>query len=270
MRCWLFERRCRHRTVTPFELFFGRRYNPLRDYHQLLINWDATASGVEAQQQLDEELELAVMQRTQLMKWQLDIQRQARETVEERAGQQKTQQDASRTRVTGERIADGARVWMVNENRGHKLGHRFVGPYTVVRSVGTEGSANYIIRDGAGQQHRRSVAREKLYVDVNQAWSQRQADLFCKEDMVDVATRLDNRMPGPVSTLDTQVFTVERVLAWRGKRDARQALVKWDGYPVAEWVAEGLVPVDFLVDEAADGGTSGAGGRGEPGGEGQE
>jgi hypothetical protein len=233
-----------HRSTkfTPFQLMFGRPWNPLRDFHQLVIHWEIDPAGERAD--VDEEIVAAVASRARLMRQQLDW-AEASENMEKAQTQHRAAQDGSHEHaVIHQRLAIGDRVWVVKEQRGHKLDHHFRGPYRIVAHASEEIGANYILEDlFSGATLGRSVPRDKIFLSVNVPLTQRQKSLFAEEEIDAAGVRLDNVHPGPLPPCATaneghmasDSWAIHSFLDVRSKGRRREFLVKWEGYEEPSW-----------------------------------
>ena len=248
--------------ATPFCLMFGRQWNPLSDYHQLLIDWEQLAAKDAGMTQL----EAAVIQRTILLRHRLHgetVLQASQRGLQAAAMAGRRSQDAAHL-IVQHRVATGAQVWLRNERQSSKLDHQLVGPFTVVDSATEKQSSsmaagntvaadadrdvsrNYRLRAADGVQLVRSVAREKLFVPVPCVISARQQTLFSKGDWGGLIDRLDNVEPGPLSrvTLPGNVaastsYAMETIVQERaGRAGGREYLVKWVGYAQPSWEPE--------------------------------
>ena len=243
---------------TPFEMVFGRSWNPLRNYHQILPSWSSVVHpDASLQLAADEELSSALAHRAQLLRHHLDLSVQARRQWTLYAVGQRAGQDASHF-TTAERVQPGAVVWLVNELRSNKLDHKFVGPFTVVGDADPGVvSSNYLVRDSVGHIRARSVPRDKLFVAAGHLPSPRQSALFADGEIAEAGADLSFAMPGPISgsvedgnSAVGGEFAISHISASRRalRGPGGEVLVHWVGYPVPEWLAESAIRSDILDD----------------------
>ena len=251
-----------HRSTrfSPFQLMFGRDWNPLREFHGLALQWEidqdligdsSSLTGADRDSQrrilvadpaVNEEIELALVNRSRLMRRQLDWTQRARDNLKAAAVSQVAGQDASHRTVV-DRLPKGSTVWVINEPRGNKIDHLFHGPFTIEANQGGEISSNYILADPvSGGLLSRSVPRDKIYLSVNIPLTRRQAELFAGEEIEALIRRLDHVEPGPMPPGAAQggsnapgEFAVKEVLEARSLRGVQELLVRWVGYETPTW-----------------------------------
>ena len=246
---------------TPFQLMFGRTWNPLRDFHQLVIQWgmgedvgsrsrDAVPLGAPVSREerdTTEVIAVALAARAQLIRQELDW-GQAASNVRGGQVEQRATQDKQH-RVAFSRLPPGAEVWLLIEPRVHKLEHHFRGPFKIWGDSGLEEGSNYIVADfSSGSPLPRSVPRDKLFWSVNVPLSPRQAELFAAGELEAVVSRLDHVQPGPLPAGLAQggcnppgAFAISRFLECKVHPTSAQRsfLVAWEGYETPTWEPEG-------------------------------
>ena len=147
---------------SPFQLLFGREFNPLADY--TIMEW---GSGQNDQDQLC--LVEALVHRTQHLRQALEWQGRAIAQAQVAQVCQRRAEDAA-VIISHVRLGAGAHVYLRTVHPDHKLVHRFVGPYVVVRDAVASSmtpserlSANYIIADLLGVERAKSFPRDQLF-----------------------------------------------------------------------------------------------------------
>jgi len=252
-----------HRSTqfTPFQLMFGRDWNPLRDFHQVVVQWElqGESSGPEPLDEggaRDEAFAHAFSSRARLLRQQIEWSR-ASSNLQQASVQQAATQDKSH-HTSLERLPSGSEVWLRVEPRDHKLMHHFKGPFRVVSGAGVEVNSNYILEEiASGAVLARSVPRDKIFLSVNIPLTRRQAELFCPADIEAISSRLDNPEPGPVPPGFAQggrngagSFAIRRILDSRAGKGLKERfyLVSWEGYEQPTWEPESNLEPGILAE----------------------
>ena len=111
---------------TPFQLMFGRPWNPLANFEQLAVDYDA----MNVQEGVIEVVESALVKRVQLMRRQLSWIEEAKVSQESQNRATRTQADKIHT-VGSSRIPVGSLVWRRNHTPMSKLDSKLLGPFRV-------------------------------------------------------------------------------------------------------------------------------------------
>ena len=230
---------------SPFQLMFGRAWNPLADYHQLAFDFEAlNNSGLDGLAVVEDALVL----RTRQLRMHLGWVAGAHLNGVVQAAKVRAQADAQHA-VVSDRIAVGALVWKVNNTPSNKLDARLLGPFRVADSDGSsvDISSNYHLESLGGVAIDRTVPRDQLVVVIPAVWlSKRQQQLYGPKVLVEVAERFRNGEPGPLSVGGGQEqYAVEAILSERSKKLGKEFLVKWAGYKEPSWILEADVPVEI-------------------------
>ena len=123
---------------------------------------------------------------------------------------QRRAQDAAASSIAHVRLGAGARVFLREVHPEHKLVHRFVGFYVVVRDAVASGmtiaeraSANYIIADILGVERAKSFPRDQLFAVAHPSaeLSLRQSALYTVEDVASAVQATSTAQPGPLLEL---------------------------------------------------------------------
>ena len=228
---------------TPFQLMFGRNWNPLGNFEQLAIDFDS----INVQEGVIEVVESALVKRVRLMRKHLSW-------IEEAKVSQEAQNLATRTQadklhiIHDERILVGSLVWKRNHTPLSKLDSRLLGPFRVSGEEGvTLLTTNYHLESLSGEIVSRSVPRDELVVLVPAVWiSKRQKSMYDERELSGVSKRFANVQPGPVNFVEGEaLYAVEAILESRIVKGRCELLVKWDGYESPSWVLEVDVPVEI-------------------------
>lgn len=229
---------------SPFQLMFGRVFNPLTDYHQVALDFEA----IDSVPQGLEVVESALVERSRQLRSHLGWVEGAHINGVLQAAKMRSQADASHSVVLA-RIKVGSLVWRVNTTPSSKLDSRLLGPYKVADRDGevAEVSANYHLETLAGSTIFRTVPRDQLVVLVPAVWlSKRQKKLYGASELAAVGERFNNGEPGPIDIVDgVERFAIEHILKERVVKSRREVLVKWGGYSVPTWILESDVPVEI-------------------------
>lgn len=212
---------------TPFEVMFGRPFNPLADYCALNFTRFTPDPG---------EVDLLVRRASR-------IREHARDQAEQAAKSQRVQKDG-RSTIKQERMTDGTRVLLRNQHPDSKLSHRFEGPYFVcdeTREPKAAGvSANYHLKDEKGVRLRNTFPRDQLFecpaLDIKGEWSGRQEDLYDEADVAEAVGDASQIQPGPVpveEAADAKSWAVDHLV---GVDEAEgKVCVRWVGYSETTW-----------------------------------
>ena len=228
---------------TPFQLMFGRQWNPLGNFEQLAIDYDA----MNVQEGVIEVVESALVKRVQLMRRQLSWIAEAKVTQETQ--NMATRVQANKTHTVGDsRIPAGSLVWRRNHTPSSKLDSKLLGPFRVVDEEGLESlTTNYHLESLSGEIAARTVPRDELVVLAPAVWiSKRQKSLYDERELAGVDTRFANVQPGPVDFAGGEaLYAVEAIFKSRIVKGRSEVLVKWDGFEAPSWVLESDVPVEI-------------------------
>ena len=228
---------------TPFQLMFGRNWNPLGNFEQLAIDFDS----INVQEGVIEVVESALVKRVQLMRRHLSWIEDAKVSQEAQNLATRTQADKQHV-VHEERIPVGSLVWKRNHTPLSKLDSKLLGPFRVSGEEGTTLlSTNYHLESLSGVIVSRSVPRDELVVLAPAVWiSKRQKSLYDERDLNGVTSRFANVQPGPVDIVEGEaLYAEEAILKSRVAKGRCELLVKWDGYESPSWVLEVDVPVEI-------------------------
>ena len=229
---------------SPFQLMFGRMWNPLTNYHQVALDFEAIDSVPEGL----EVVESALVERARQLRSHLGWVEGAHINGVVQAGKMRTQADASHSVVLA-RIKVGSLVWRMNTTPSSKLDTRLLGPYKVAARDGevAEVSENYHLETLAGSSIFRTVPRDQLVVLVPAVWiSKRQQELYSASELAAVGERFSNGEPGPIDVVEgIERFAIDYILKERVFKSRREVLVKWGGYSDPTWILEADVPVEI-------------------------
>ena len=191
---------------TPHELMFGRSFHILANY--AMVDWAA----MQEQGDSTTAAQLLLERRAAEIRMQLGEawQRQATVTLAHAVEQQRKSTDRTMAARLEERpLAVGTTVYVRLRELGHKLQHRFDGPYVVVHNgteAVTEGSGMsiprgmYRLRAPDGTLAARRFARDQVFEVVQPMvkLSWRQAITYAQAEMQAAAERAGEVQPGPL------------------------------------------------------------------------
>jgi len=223
---------------------FGRVWNPLTNYHQVALDFEAIDSVPEGL----EVVESALVERSRQLQSHLGWVEGAHINGVVQAAKMRSQADASHSVVLA-RIKVGSLVWRMNTTPSSKLDTRLLGPYKVADRDGdvADVSENYHLVTLSGSTIVRTVPRDQLVVLVPAVWiSKRQQELYSTGELAAVGLRFNNGEPGLIDIVDgVERFAIEYILKERVVKSRREFLVKWAGYSDPTWILESDVPVEI-------------------------
>ena len=229
---------------SPFQIMFGRLWNPLANYHQMALDFDVLQECPDGIQVVESALLVRAQQLRQHLGWVAGA--QINGVVQ--ANKSRVQADAQHN-VGLSRISVGSLVWRVNHTPSSKLDIRLLGPFriAVADEDVTDISANYHLESLLGSSIERTVPRDQLVVLAPAVWlSVRQKELYSATELEAAAIRLSNVEPGPVDFVEGAAsFAVEYILKERIVKRQKEVLVKWVGYSTPSWILETDVPVEI-------------------------
>ena len=228
---------------TPFQLMFGRQWNPLGNFEQLAIDFES----MNMQEGVIEAVESALVKRVRLMRQHLSWIEDAKVSQESQNAASRVQADKIHT-VMDTRIPAGSLVWKRNHTPMSKLDSKLQGPFRVAEEEGANPvTANYHLVSLSGETVSRTVPRDELVVLAPAVWiSKRQKSMYSESELLRVGERFTNVQPGPVDFVNGEaLYAVDAILESKVVKGRCELLVKWDGFESPSWVLESDVPVEI-------------------------
>jgi len=236
---------------SPFALFFGRQYHPLENY--MILQLDV--------ERLDGNAEARLVNRVIVTKRVLEDEWRAEARKRAEAAGKRQREGTDRElegKVVEKRLESGTRVYVKKRVLGHKLAHRFEGPFYIMSdapSTGEEKRQHYLLGDEYGGRLEGTFPRDFVF-EVPQdevQLSQRQKELYIEGEWEKAIGEVALGRPGPIlegGDEEDQKWAIAKICDIRRDKGGKElVLVEWEGYGTEErqWIEETEIDTEDMI-----------------------